>query len=73
MTITSTGGTNMAQITKDMTIAEILRTKPGSGQVLLENGMHCVGCPSAQGETLAEAAMAHGMDADVLLEKIVAE
>jgi hybrid cluster-associated redox disulfide protein len=60
----------MAQITKDMTIAAILAACPGSAQVLLESGMHCVGCPSAQSETLAEAAAVHGMDADELLAKI---
>jgi hybrid cluster-associated redox disulfide protein len=60
------------EISKDMTIAEILRLKPDSGQVFLKAGMHCVGCPSAQGETLAEAATVHAMDADDLLAKIIA-
>ena len=36
----------------------------------MEIGMHCLGCPSAQAETLAEAAMVHGLDADLLVEKI---
>ena len=38
--------------------------------VLMEVGMHCLGCPSAQAETLEEAAMVHGLDADLLVEKI---
>ena len=38
--------------------------------VLMNAGMHCLGCPSAQGESLEEAAMVHGMDADVLVEQI---
>lgn len=60
----------MAAITKDMTIGEILRTNPDVAPVLLDAGMHCLGCPSAQGESLEEAAMVHGMDIDALMEKI---
>ena len=56
----------MAEITKDMTIGEILSTKPEVAPVLMDAGMHCLGCPSAQGETLEEAAMVHGMDIDAL-------
>ncbi|MCM1183450.1 MAG: DUF1858 domain-containing protein [Roseburia sp.] len=60
----------MAEITKEMTIGEILRTNPDVAPVLMEAGMHCLGCPSAQGESLEEAAMVHGMDIDALMEKI---
>ena len=62
----------MANITKEMTIGEILRTKPEVAPILLEAGMHCLCCPSAQAESLEEAAMVHGMDVDVLMEKIAA-
>ena len=62
----------MSQITKDMTIGEILVTNPNVAPVLLEAGMHCLGCPSAQGETLEEAALVHGMDINELMEKIAA-
>lgn len=62
----------MAEITKDMTIGEILRTNPDVAPVLLDAGMHCLGCPSAQAETLEEAAMVHGIDVDTLMEKIAA-
>lgn len=62
----------MQTITKDMTIGEILRINPDVAPILMEAGMHCLGCPSAQGETLEEAAMVHGMDANVLMEKIEA-
>lgn len=62
----------MAEITKDMTIGEILRSKPEVAPVLMDAGMHCLGCPSAQGETLEEAAMVHGMDIDALMDKIAA-
>lgn len=60
----------MAEFTKDMTIGEMLRTNPGVAPVLMSAGMHCIGCPSAQGETLEEAAMVHGMDVDELLEAL---
>ena len=43
-------------ITKDMTIGEILRTKPEVAPILMEAGMHCLGCPSSQAESLEEAA-----------------
>ncbi|MCR4651924.1 MAG: DUF1858 domain-containing protein [Lachnospiraceae bacterium] len=57
-------------IDKDMTIGEILRANPAVGPVLMEAGMHCLGCPSAQGESLAEAAMVHGIDIDSLMSKL---
>ncbi len=57
-------------ITKDMTIGELLVVAPIVAPVLMEVGMHCLGCPSAQAETLEEAAMVHGLDADVLVDKI---
>ena len=60
------------EITKDMTIGEILRAKPEVAPVLMEAGMHCLGCPSAQGESLEEAEMVHGMDIDTLMASISA-
>ena len=51
----------MSGITKDMTIGEILRANPDVAPVLLNAGMHCLGCPSAQGESLEEACMVHGL------------
>ena len=60
----------MATITKEMTIGEILRTKPEIAPVLMNAGMHCLGCHSAQGESLEEAAMVHGMDIDALMQEI---
>lgn len=58
------------QITKDMTIGEILRLNQGLAPVLMAGGMHCVGCPSSQMETLEEAAMVHGIELDVLLARL---
>lgn len=60
----------MSEIRKDMTIGEILRTNPEVAPILMEAGMHCLGCPSAQAETLEEAAMVHGMDIDALMTNI---
>ena len=60
----------MATITKEMTIGEILRTKPEIAPVLMNAGMHCLGCPASQGESLEEAAMVHGMDIDALMQEI---
>ena len=47
-----------AKVTKDMTIGELIRTNPEVAPILMEVGMHCLGCPASQAETLAEAAMA---------------
>jgi len=60
------------EITKDMTIGEIIVNKPEVAPILLEAGMHCLGCPSAQSETLEEAALVHGMDIDNLMGQIAA-
>ena len=62
----------MAEVTKNMTIGEILRVNPNVAPVLMEAGMHCLGCPSAQGESLEEAAMVHGIDVDELMAKVQA-
>lgn len=60
----------MSGITKEMTIGEILRTSPDVAPILMEAGMHCLGCPSAQGESLEEAAMVHGINIDELMAAI---
>lgn len=60
----------MAEITKDMTIGEILRAKPEAASVLMDAGMHCLGCPSAQGESLEDAAMVHDMNIDDIMAKL---
>ena len=57
-------------VTKDMTIGEILNIDIAIAPILMQAGMHCIGCPSSQGESLEEAAMVHGMDADVLVQQI---
>ena len=60
----------MAEITRDMTIGEILRTKPEVAPVLMDAGMHCLGCPSSRGETVEQACMVHGVEVDELLDKL---
>lgn len=60
----------MAEVTKDMIIGDILRMNDGIAPILMRAGMPCVGCPSAQGETLEEAGQVHGMDTDKLISEI---
>ena len=58
------------EITKEMTIGQILQIKPAVAPVLMAMGMHCLGCPASQGESIEEAAMVHGMDIDELMKQI---
>ena len=60
----------MAQITKDMTIGEILRVDMDVAPVLMGVGMHCLGCPASQGEALEEAALVHGLDPELVLKQV---
>ena len=60
----------MAAVTKEMTIGEILRVKPEVAPVLLEMGMHCLGCPGARSETIEQACLVHGADCDALVDEI---
>ena len=55
------------QISKDMLIGDLVQTHELIAPMLMRAGMHCLGCPSAQGETLEEACMVHGIDVDKLL------
>jgi len=57
-------------ITKDMLIGDILDIDVGIAKFLMEIGMHCLGCPSARGESIEDACMVHGTDVDELLDKI---
>lgn len=60
----------MKEITKDTVIGDILDFDQTTAPFFLEMGMHCLGCPASRGETLQEACMVHGVDADVLVEKL---
>lgn len=57
-------------ITKEMTMGELLSIDRGVAVVLLNAGMHCIGCPSSIGESLEEACMVHGIEVDELLKNI---
>lgn len=60
----------MVQVTKDMTIGEILSINLNVAPVFYAMGMHCLGCPASQGETLEEAAWVHGVDPDRIEKEI---
>ncbi|MCH5321342.1 MAG: DUF1858 domain-containing protein [Eubacterium sp.] len=60
----------MTQITKDSIIGDILDACPQAAPIFLEIGMHCLGCPASRGETVEQACMVHGTDADELVEKV---
>ena len=58
------------EISKDMVIGDILKTNPENAKVLMAAGMHCLGCPSSQAETLEEACMVHGLEVNEILAKL---
>lgn len=58
------------QVSKDMVIGQLLMMDEGIAPILMGSGMHCLGCPSAQGESLEEACFVHGMNADNLVATI---
>ncbi len=60
----------MKEITKDMTIGDILDEERETVPFFLEMGMHCLGCPASRGETVEEACAVHGVDADELVKRI---
>ena len=60
----------MFRITKNTTIGELLQTVPEMADILTNIGMHCLGCPSSQRETLEQAAAVHGMDVDDLVDDL---
>lgn len=57
-------------IEKTTKIGELLEKAPEKAEILLQAGMHCLGCPASQGETIEEACEVHGIDVNDLLEKI---
>lgn len=60
----------MLRLTKNTTIGELLKNYPEMAEVLMGIGMHCLGCPSSQMETLEQAARVHGIDEDELIEDL---
>lgn len=60
----------MAVITNKTTIGEVLAMDMGTAKFFLEMGMHCLGCPSSQGESIEEACMVHGLEPKDLIDKL---
>ncbi len=58
------------QVTKDTIIMDVLKMHEGTAKFFFEIGMHCLGCPSASGESIAEACAVHGEDPDALVARI---
>ena len=58
------------KVTKDSIIGEVLDFDRETAQFFFEIGMHCLGCPSARGESIEMACEVHGTDADELVNKI---
>ena len=65
----NSGGKKM-KIEKNITIGELLEKCPEKAEILLDAGMHCLGCPASQAESLEEACMVHGIDVEELLTKL---
>ncbi len=57
-------------ISKETKIGELLETAPEKAEILMEAGMHCLGCPASQAETLEEACEVHGIDVEELLKQL---
>ena len=60
----------MKPATKDMRLSEVLELDNGVFPIMMNSGMHCLGCPSSQLETLEEACEVHGLDCNELLNNI---
>lgn len=60
----------MAQITKDTIIGDILDIDESTAPIFLSIGMHCLGCPASRGETVEQACMVHGVDVDALVKAV---
>ncbi len=58
------------EVSKTSIIGDVLDAAPDTAEYFLEIGMHCLGCPSARGESIEDACAVHGTDADALVEKI---
>ena len=57
-------------VSKDMKIIDILKMDRGTSNILLQHGLHCLGCPSATGESLEDACLAHAINADELIGEL---
>lgn len=60
----------MEAISRDMTIAEVLVKDMNVARIFIQHGMHCLGCPHSQGESIEQAGMVHGIDVDALVGEL---
>ncbi len=60
----------MTKITKDMIIADVLNMHHGTVPIFMQNGLHCLGCVMASGETIEEACSVHNMNCDALIDEL---
>ncbi|MBE5806146.1 MAG: DUF1858 domain-containing protein [Clostridiales bacterium] len=58
------------EITRNTKIGDLIQNAPEKAEILLQSGMHCLGCPAAQAETLEEACDVHGIDVEELVKKL---
>lgn len=60
----------MAKVTKEMLIGDVMRMDKDVALIFMHAGLHCLGCPASQMESIAEAGEVHGIDADALVAEI---
>lgn len=60
----------MQKVTPDMIISEVLKIDRGTAPIFLNNGMHCLGCPSSSGESIEDACSIHGIDCNKLVKEL---
>ena len=58
------------EVNKQMAIREVLMMNPGTARILMEFGMHCLGCPHATAESLEDACAVHGINVDELVDQL---
>ena len=68
--ISKVKGGFIMQISKEMLIGELLQVDENMAQILMGAGMHCIGCPSSQMETIEQAAMVHGIEPQELVDRL---
>ena len=61
---------NATKVTKDTLGGDIVANIPGAAEALMNAGMHCLGCPASQSESLENASMVHGLDPDSVVEAV---
>ena len=60
----------MGKISKEKIIMDVLMMDRRTAPIFIKHGMHCLGCPSASGESIVDACAVHGIDADKLIDDL---